>query len=119
MTLPLSYSRLRVTDFAAPLRRRQARFALPTSAAARRRASRFAHNLLIRAAFAINLAGPGPELPSPNVACQPELAERAKVGGEGRTRTFEAARATDLQSAAFDRFATSPAVCVFGEMLFP
>ena len=29
-------------------------------------------------------------------------------GGEGRTRTFEAARATDLQSAAFDRFATSP-----------
>src|SRR5262245_815511 len=38
---------------------------------------------------------------------------RAKVGGEGRTRTFEAARATDLQSAAFDRFATSPAVCEF------
>src|SRR5207244_2877120 len=36
---------------------------------------------------------------------------RAKDGGEGRTRTFEAARATDLQSAAFDRFATSPAVC--------
>ena len=32
----------------------------------------------------------------------------AKAGGEGRTRTFEAARATDLQSAAFDRFATSP-----------
>src|SRR5258706_13205116 len=30
------------------------------------------------------------------------------VGGEGRTRTFETARATDLQSAAFDRFATSP-----------
>ena len=29
-------------------------------------------------------------------------------GGEGRIRTFEAARATDLQSAAFDRFATSP-----------
>ena len=36
-------------------------------------------------------------------------------GGEGRTRTFEAARATDLQSAAFDRFATSPAVYVFVE----
>ena len=29
-------------------------------------------------------------------------------GGEGRIRTSEAARATDLQSAAFDRFATSP-----------
>src|SRR5205085_12003349 len=42
-----------------------------------------------------------------------ERGERsAKAGGEGRTRTFEAARATDLQSAAFDRFATSPTVCV-------
>ena len=37
---------------------------------------------------------------------------RAKDGGEGRTRTFEAARATDLQSAAFDRFATSPMRCL-------
>ena len=49
------------------------------------------------------------------VACQPKLAAlcaRAKVGGEGRTRTFEATRATDLQSAAFDRSATSPVVCV-------
>jgi hypothetical protein len=35
-----------------------------------------------------------------------------RSGGEGRTRTFEAARATDLQSAAFDRFATSPIVCI-------
>ncbi len=42
-------------------------------------------------------------------ACPSRVA--AKVGGEGRTRTFEAARATDLQSAAFDRFATSPAIC--------
>src|SRR6516225_4772624 len=40
-------------------------------------------------------------------------------GGEGRTRTFEAARATDLQSAAFDRFATSPAVCVVGNVMLP
>src|SRR5579862_4424549 len=38
--------------------------------------------------------------------------QRAKVGGEGRTRTFEATRATDLQSAAFDRSATSPVVSV-------
>ena len=29
-------------------------------------------------------------------------------GGEGRIRTFEAPGATDLQSVAFDRFATSP-----------
>ena len=35
-------------------------------------------------------------------------APRSKPGGEGRIRTSEAARATDLQSAAFDRFATSP-----------
>ena len=38
------------------------------------------------------------------------------IGGEGRTRTFEAARATDLQSAAFDRFATSPASCDVGKV---
>ncbi len=30
------------------------------------------------------------------------------LGGEGRIRTSEAARATDLQSVAFDRSATSP-----------
>ena len=33
---------------------------------------------------------------------------RAQAGGEGRIRTSEAARATDLQSVAFDRSATSP-----------
>src|SRR5262249_16622094 len=42
----------------------------------------------------------------------------ATIGGEGRTRTFEAARATDLQSAAFDRFATSPTVCVIWKRVF-
>ena len=51
--------------------------------------------------------------PAPSQACQPKLRRRtsgggAKVGGEGRIRTFEAAGATDLQSVAFDRFATSP-----------
>ena len=46
----------------------------------------------------------------PNRSSQAE--PRAKAGGEGRTRTFEATRATDLQSAAFDRSATSPVVCV-------
>ena len=39
---------------------------------------------------------------------QPKLAKRAKADGEGRIRTSEVARTTDLQSAAFDRFATSP-----------
>jgi hypothetical protein len=40
------------------------------------------------------------------------LAVHVFFGGEGRTRTFEGARPTDLQSAAFDRFATSPMRCV-------
>ena len=35
--------------------------------------------------------------------------ERDQAGGEGRIRTSEAAGAADLQSAAFDRSATSPA----------
>jgi hypothetical protein len=40
------------------------------------------------------------------------LARSGECGyGEGRIRTSEAARATDLQSAAFDRFATSPRTC--------
>jgi hypothetical protein len=43
---------------------------------------------------------------------------RANGGGEGRTRTFEAARATDLQSAAFDRFATSPTSLCLGVRVF-
>ena len=52
------------------------------------------------------------------VTCDTGQPTRAKVGGEGRTRTFEAARATDLQSAAFDRFATSPTcVCVLDSVL--
>ena len=47
----------------------------------------------------------------PITACLDEACQRshqAKSGGEGRIRTFEAAGATDLQSVAFDRFATSP-----------
>ena len=59
-------------------------------------------------------------LPSRSSACRAEVSlpsrspppreapRRAKAGGEGRIRTFEAAGATDLQSVAFDRFATSP-----------
>src|SRR5687767_2583298 len=43
-----------------------------------------------------------------------QRARLAKAGGEGRIRTFEAARATDLQSAAFDRFATSPTGLCYG-----
>ncbi len=53
-----------------------------------------------------SLCGPG--APAAKAACQPKLARRAKAGGEGRIRTSEATRATDLQSVAFDRSATSP-----------
>ena len=94
MTLPLSYSRLRGS---------------PTSLTRRyggqaRRSSDFADLLLRRLNFRVlSLTRLYPKM-----ACRPKLAERAKVGGEGRIRTFEAAWATDLQSAAFDRFATSP-----------
>ena len=41
-------------------------------------------------------------------ACQSSTDPRAKAGGEGRIRTSEATWATDLQSVAFDRSATSP-----------
>src|SRR5437867_12559182 len=47
----------------------------------------------------------------------PQFLDRP-IGGEGRTRTFEAARATDLQSAAFDRFATSPTLCCVETRVF-
>ena len=43
---------------------------------------------------------------SKSAMCHPHF--RDSPGGEGRIRTSEAARATDLQSAAFDRSATSP-----------
>src|SRR5215831_3313691 len=48
----------------------------------------------------------------PSAPAMSEARRAESNGGEGRTRTFEAARATDLQSAAFDRFATSPTLCV-------
>ena len=62
--------------------------------------ARYARNFGGQARFSSTLA----------LACHPKLATRAKNGGEGRIRTFEAAGATDLQSVAFDRFATSPEI---------
>ena len=85
MTLPLSYSRLRARSFAV--------------------------DSCCRNFLATSLAAPSKAkggLP-PEARVKFFAHPRAKDGGEGRTRTFEAARATDLQSAAFDRFATSPA----------
>ena len=121
VTLPLSYSRLRAS---APRRARPpffsrdgglARFALPTFRALRRasppRASA-AHRAMagwpaLTSTFSLPLRA-SRWLASRSSRPKP----RAKAGGEGRTRTFEATRATDLQSAAFDRSATSPVVCL-------
>ena len=99
VTLPLSYSRLRARS--------------PLASALRARSRRLAFALDSAAASLSSPIRSARHRGSPA-----ELATRAKVGGEGRTRTFEAARATDLQSAAFDRFATSPTVCCLESVAF-
>ena len=74
------------------------------------------HCLLFARRLAASDAQNARHFPDPSLALCPEArgrSMRAKGYGEGRTRTFEATRATDLQSAAFDRFATSPTVCVW------
>ena len=94
---------------------RQARFSSVSPTPARQAA--FSHSGEARPAFLVrpgrarpcSVGSPYPNLASDRLA-QPKLAMRAKAGGEGRIRTSEAARATDLQSAAFDRSATSPAL---------
>ena len=122
VTLPLSYSRLR----ARPLRCFALRRASPPSCRAhstespRQQASPPGTRSLPRRRFdpksacvtTTNYRWPVPRSSRAGPT-------RAKGYGEGRTRTFEAARATDLQSAAFDRFATSPAVCVVETRCFP
>ena len=107
MTLPLSYSRLR--DSCAPRFGGQARVLPPpnTRSTAPIRRSGPA-SLQHRALDPLPLAA----LPAfARRNCAPFLAallRRAKAGGEGRIRTSEGARPTDLQSVAFDRSATSP-----------
>ena len=98
VTLPLSYSRLRA-----------ARFASRSLSGGQAAAHRLSRSARLRkparpksSSCALPVASSAPRLPT-----EPRFA-RAKVGGEGRIRTFEAAGATDLQSVAFDRFATSP-----------
>ena len=103
VTLPLSYSRLRA--------------ALPRSTSRRfggqARCPKCPSSIFPVARVHVCLA----EVRSPRWlairSSRPQSHARAKDGGEGRTRTFEAARATDLQSAAFDRFATSPMFCLW------
>ena len=104
VTLPLSYSRLR--DPCALRYGGQARVFPPPSARTAR-----------PAAYPLRLPQPNSTV---GVAGLPAAARRrpllvplrrAEAGGEGRIRTSEAARATDLQSVAFDRSATSPTFC--------
>ncbi len=102
VTLPLSYSRLR----SAPLARLRGRSVRASPLASLRHAtypSRRVPAAVSPAPFPArhcSLAWPASRSAS--------AASAVKVGGEGRIRTFEAAGATDLQSVAFDRFATSP-----------
>ncbi len=118
MTLPLSYSRLRGSLASLlPLRRasppvRSSLVHVPC------RVFPNTHDPLHRSpkpaalcSYPLALSAEARRAPClSTLACQPKLAakRRAKAGGEGRIRTFEAAGATDLQSVAFDRFATSP-----------
>ena len=122
MTLPLSYSRLRASQLPLPRRFGAAsplgaletcvrRGVLPSIITAeagspnRTRGIPLACQAETRLRYRVSAGSPSRSRARGNFGA-------AKAGGEGRTRTFEAARATDLQSAAFDRFATSPAVCV-------
>ena len=129
VTLPLSYSRLRV-----PLPHCLARLgeaspptrlvASPVRRGKRARAPRSSRSETCRPpprlTFRDVRVADRPPLPSRSASAglpSRSSRQRAKAGGEGRTRTFEAARATDLQSAAFDRFATSPTMCIWKRVL--
>jgi hypothetical protein len=105
VTLPLSYSRLRATA-------RWPAFALPRTRLARRGRTRLGVTFLVRPLLRFPAFQPERHRRPVSVPTDAPELPRAKVGGEGRTRTFEATRATDLQSAAFDRSATSPVVCL-------
>ena len=112
MTLPLSYSRLRGSLYLQlPRRYGVAGTAFVNARSARNSGDWPADILSAGRSFCSPLSARaklGGSCPVASLA----ISREAKGYGEGRTRTFEAARATDLQSAAFDRFATSPAVCV-------
>ena len=102
MTLPLSYSRLGL--HARSLRR-------------------FAFDAAIKPASPFPSHSVCPSTPSGRSghSTRPAMSEARRAesnGGEGRIRTFEAAGATDLQSVAFDRFATSPKICLIGFRVF-
>ena len=110
MTLPLSYSRLRASP-AVPLGAspgKPARSSTTALASRRRRASPPSSPQVPTRRPSARFARSGHST-LPSAACHERAALSGESsGGEGRIRTFEAAGATDLQSVAFDRFATSP-----------
>ena len=110
MTLPLSYSRLGFLSWGLPPtpRRARSRGANPTPLARLPRCRSVA-SLLDHVRRSHTLSPLDLSVTRPPTS-EPRSGESS--GGEGRTRTFEGARPTDLQSAAFDRFATSPMRCV-------
>ena len=115
VTLPLSYSRLRSLSWGASPRQTPLR-ALSLAAPPARRSGGQARSLRSnhpavdwRKSFDSALRASLRTFASAENGPSMNEARRAESnGGEGRIRTSEAARATDLQSAAFDRFATSP-----------
>jgi hypothetical protein len=96
VTLPLSYSRLR----GSPLRLLAATAGKPA----------VFFLVLTTAALRLAFARSGHSTPSQTRPATSEPRSGESSGGEGRIRTFEATGATDLQSVAFDRFATSPKI---------
>ena len=100
VTLPLSYSRLRVYPSPLTLPGRKPTFASTD----RPRRHGGGPAAAVRVAPPRTVTSPH----RPPVWLRGTSLARAQAGGEGRIRTSEAARATDLQSVAFDRSATSP-----------
>ena len=113
VTLPLSYSRLRARPLR-PLARSggQARHApLDSRSVLPARRDPALDGAVSLPARQLRLRRPVAGLPTG--APSASAPRRAKAGGEGRIRTSEGAGPTDLQSAAFDRFATSPPMPAF------
>jgi hypothetical protein len=115
VTLPLSYSRLRPSARLHPSARSGLRQASPVTHRQLRRVSRHVAAspvqfsfFTFRRPFDSALRASLRALSASMTRLATSEPRSGESSGEGRIRTSEAARATDLQSAAFDRFATSP-----------
>jgi hypothetical protein len=108
VTLPLSYSRLRASP-AALIRRRGGHARELNYLTDFNKLAAFTSRMPFDSALRASLRTLDLSVTRPATS-EPRSGESS--GGEGRTRTFEGAWPTDLQSAAFDRFATSPMRCL-------